>query len=144
MRSLFLCLALVSGLLPGRLAAADEEQKPAAEEAKAAALAWLALVDAGKYADSWKAASSHFKAMVTEQKWTDAMNQVREPLGFVRKREFKSAEFTHVLPRAPKGDYWVILFATNFDGTDAIETVTPMRDKDGMWHVSGYYIKPPS
>lgn len=144
MRSLLLCLALASGLFPGRLAGAGEEQKPSADEAKAATLAWLTLVDDGKYADSWKAASAHFKAMVTEQKWTKAMSQVREPLGSVSKREFKSAEFTHDLPRAPKGDYWVIQFATTFDGTDAIETITPVFDKDGKWHVSGYFIKPAS
>ncbi|MGA9534411.1 MAG: DUF4019 domain-containing protein [Desulfobacterales bacterium] len=25
--------------------------------------------------------------------------------------------------------------------TSAVETITPMLDKDGQWRVSGYYIK---
>lgn len=144
MRSLLICLALAACLIPDRLAGAGEEQKPSPDGAKASTLAWLALVDAGNYADSWKEASSHLKAMVTEQKWTDALNQFREPLGSVTKRELKEAEFTHDVPRAPKGDYWVIKFETEFEGAAAIETITPMLDKDGKWHVSGYSVKPAS
>lgn len=126
------------------LAVAAGEPEPNSEEAKAAALAWLKLIDEEKYADSWKEASSYFKATVTEQKWVKAMNQGRQPLGEVTKRDFKSADFTHELPRAPKGDYWVVQFATDFEGTGTIETVTPMLDKDGKWHVSAYSIKPAS
>jgi hypothetical protein len=123
---------------------AAEEAKPAAEEAKAATLAWLKLVDEGKYADSWKEASLFLKGMVTEQKWADVMNHSREPLGSVTKREFKAADFTHDMPRAPKGDYWVIQFMTEFEGATAIEVATSVLDKDGQWHVSGYSIKPAS
>ena len=135
-------LAFAICLFSGRLAAAAEESIPSPDEAKAAALAWLKLVDDGKYAESWRDASSYFKGMVTEQKWVEALNQVREPVGSVTKRELKAAEFAHELPRAPKGDYWVIQFVTEFEGTTAIETITPMLDKDGKWHVSGYFIKP--
>lgn len=144
MRTLLCYLAVAACLLPGRLAVAADEPKPSPDEAKAAALGWLKLVDEGKYADSWKEASEHFKVMVTEQKWVDTMNQSRQPLGSVQTRALKSAEFVHELPRAPRGDYWVIQFETNFDGTDAIETVIPMLGKDGKWHVSRYSIKPAS
>jgi len=144
MRKLLCYLATASCLLFPRLATAAEEAKPAPEEAKAATLAWLKLVDDGKYADSWKEASGYFQTMVTEEKWTDAMNQSRDPLGSVNKREFKAADFTHDVPRAPKGDYWVIQFVTEFEGATAIEVVTSMLDKDGKWHVSGYSIKPAS
>ena len=142
MRNLVPCLALAACLLLPRLAA--EEAKPAPDDAKAAALAWLKLVDDGKYADSWKEAASFFKGKVTELKWAGALNQSREPLGSVTKRELRTAEFTHEVPRAPPGDYWVIQFATELEGTAAIETVTPMLDPDGKWRVSGYYIKPAS
>ena len=142
MRSFLRYLAIAACLLLPRVTAAAEEAKPSPDEAKSAALAWLKLVDDGKYADSWKEASAHFKGTVTEQRWVEAMNQSREPLGSVTKREFKAAEFAHELPRAPKGDYWVIQFVTEFEGTTAIETITPMLDKDGKWHVSGYFIRP--
>lgn len=46
------------------------------------------------------------------------------------------------LPGAPDGEYVVIEFESSFEHKkSAIETVTPMNDKDGKWRVSGYYIK---
>jgi len=47
------------------------------------------------------------------------------------------------LPNVPKGEYVVIQYKTSFAGTaPMIETITPMLDKDGKWHVSGYFLKP--
>jgi len=38
--------------------------------------------------------------------------------------------------------YVVIEFTASFENKkSAIETVTPMMDKDGKWRVSGYYVK---
>lgn len=142
MRILLRYLAVAGCLFSGRPAVAAEEPKPGSEEAVTAALAWLSLLDDEKYADSWKEAATHFKTMVSEKKWVNAMNQGRQPLGSVTKREFKEASLVHELLRAPKGDYWVIQFATMFEGSEAIETVTPMLDKDGKWHVSAYALKP--
>lgn len=142
MRILLRYLVVAGCLFSSRSAVAAEEPKPDPEEAVTAALAWLRLIDDEKYADSWKEAATHFKAMVSEKKWVNAMTQGRQPLGSVSKREFKEASLVHELPRAPKGDYWVIQFATVFDGAEAIETVTPMFDKDDKWHVSAYTIKP--
>ena len=145
MRYLLRYLAIAACLFFGRLTAvAAEEPTPSAEEAKAAALAWLDLIDEEKYADSWKEGATHFKTMVSEKKWVSAMTQGRQPLGSVSKREFKEANLVHEVPRAPKGDYWVLQFATVFEGSEAIETVTPMLDKDGKWHVAAYSIKPAS
>lgn len=46
------------------------------------------------------------------------------------------------LPGAPDGEYAVIQFETSFaNKKSAIETVTPMKDPDGKWRVSGYFIK---
>ena len=46
------------------------------------------------------------------------------------------------MPGAPDGEYVVIQFETSFENKKhAIETVTPMMDKDGTWRVSGYYIR---
>ena len=64
------------------------------------------------------------------------------PLGKLISRKFKSATYATSLPGAPDGHYVVIQFNTSFENKKSgIETVTPMMDKDGMWRVSGYYIK---
>ncbi len=69
------------------------------------------------------------------------MRGVREPLGKVITRTLKSAEHRTSLPGAPDGDYVVIRFETAFENKQAaIETVTPMLEKDGSWRVAGYYI----
>ncbi len=52
------------------------------------------------------------------------------------------ATFTRTVPGAPDGEYVVIQFDTQFENkAAAVETVTPMREKDGSWRVSGYFIK---
>jgi hypothetical protein len=46
------------------------------------------------------------------------------------------------LPGAPDGEYVVIQFMSSFENKRfAIETVTPMKDKDAKWRVSGYYMR---
>lgn len=111
-------------------------------EAKAAALRWLELADQGNYAASWDQAAGPLRAAVAKPGWEDALKAVRTPLGAVRARTPQSAVFTRSLPGAPDGEYVVIQFVTNFEHKpSAVETVTPMREKDGSWRVSGYYIK---
>lgn len=57
-------------------------------------------------------------------------------------REVASAKFTTTLPGAPDGEYVVIQFSTSFDNKQsATEMVVPMKEPDGTWHVSGYYIR---
>jgi Protein of unknown function (DUF4019) len=48
---------------------------------------------------------------------------------------------TRSLPNAPAGEYVVIQYETQFEHkANAIETVTPLREKNGSWKVSGYFI----
>jgi hypothetical protein len=117
------------------------QQKPE-QLAQQSAESWLALVDAGKYAESWQVASQLFKAAVTLEQWQNALRASRDPFGKVLSRKVKSASYTKTLPGAPDGEYVVIQYESSFEHKQAaVETVTPMMDKDGKWRVSGYYIK---
>lgn len=130
-----LCVALSAGF-----AAAREPEKEKA--AVAAAEKWLALVDAGKYGQSWQEAAGYFRNAITREKWEQSLRAVRRPLGKLVSRKVESRTYTTAVPGAPDGEYVVIRFATSFGNKkSAIETVTPMREKDGSWRVSGYYIK---
>jgi hypothetical protein len=112
------------------------------EAAESAALTWLAALDAGDYPTTWKTASSYFKEHISATNWAAAAASARGSVGALKSRRLTSATLTHMLPGAPDGDYVIILFKTSFEGkADAVETVTPMKDVDGTWHVSGYYIK---
>ena len=120
------------------MAAEPEKEKVAV----AAAEKWVALVDGGKYAESWKEAAAYFKNAVTQEQWEQAVQAVRKPLGKLVSRKVKTSTYKTALPGAPDGEYVVITFETAFENKKtAIETVTPMMDKDGKWRVSGYFIK---
>lgn len=116
--------------------ASDKES--AAEEA---ALAWLTLVDSGRYEASWDAAASLFRQQISRPDWAKAVASARQPFGALKSRELVSATYAESLPGAPDGEYVVLQFSAAYENkSTAVETVTPMWDDDG-WRVSGYYIK---
>jgi len=122
-----------------QFAYADSAKKQGAETA---ALAWLKLVDNSEYAASWDDAAVYFKNAISKKKWEQSLAAVRKPLGATLSRRLKSATYVTSLPGAPDGEYVVIQFNTSFQNKkSAVETITPMMDKDGRWRVSGYYIK---
>ncbi len=103
---------------------------------------WLRTVDSEKYAESWKEAAELFRNAVNQDQWKQSMQAARKPLGKLITRKIKTKIYKTSLPGAPDGEYVVIQFETSFEHKkSAIETVTPMMDKDGKWRVSGYYIK---
>ena len=112
------------------------------EEAVKAATDWLALVDSGNYAESWDTAAAYFKGSITKDQWEETLKGVRPPLGKSQSRKVKSKQYATSLPGAPDGEYVVIQFDTSFENkSTAVETVTPMKDADGKWRVSGYFIR---
>jgi hypothetical protein len=124
---------------PALVVAASEKTE---EVAGQRADAWLALVDQGKYDQSWEEAARLFKGAVTKEKWREAASAVRAPLGKLVSRKLKSRQYTKTLPGVPDGEYVVIQYDSSFENkTEAVETVTPMLDPDGVWRVSGYYIR---
>ncbi len=132
-----LCLFIL--LSVGVVAAGDSDKGKAAV---AAAEEWLTMVDDGKYVQSWKEAAQYFKNAVKQEQWEQSLQAVRNPLGKLISREVKSKTYTTSLPGAPDGEYVVIQFKSSFENKkSAIETVTPMMDKDAKWRVSGYYIR---
>lgn len=110
--------------------------------AQSAAKSWLALTDAAEYSKSWEQAAAFFQSAVPKSNWENVIQSVRSPLGGLKSRTVKSATFTRSLPGAPVGEYVVIQYESQFEHKqNAIETVTPMQEKDGSWKVSGYFIK---
>jgi hypothetical protein len=103
---------------------------------------WLATVDKGKYVDSWQEAAEYFKNAVTKEQWEQSMLSFRKPMGRLVSRKVQSTLYKTSLPGAPDGEYVIITFETAFENkASAVETVTPMLEKDGKWRVSGYFIK---
>jgi hypothetical protein len=135
-----LYLILAGLILSGGTAMARDAGKEAS--AVSAAEKWLATVDAGHYSESWKEAAELFRNAVKPEQWEQSMQTARKPLGKRLSRKVLTKSYEASLPGAPDGEYVVIQFETSFENKiTAIETVTPMMDRDGKWRVSGYYIK---
>ena len=103
---------------------------------------WLKSTDSSNYEISWESASELFKKSITKGNWVKELEGVRTPLGKMKSRKIKTKEYRTSLPGAPDGEYVVIVYNTVFENKDnSYETITPMKDNDGKWRVSGYYIK---
>ena len=132
-------LVLLFNFVTTTARAADQA---AVDEATKAADRWLKLVDAGDYKQSWNTACSLFRNAVTADQWAQQVGSVRKQVGALVSRKLKSAQYATSLPGAPSGKYVVIQYDSVFKNkSDAVETVTPMLDKDGQWRVSGYFIR---
>ena len=106
-----------------------------------AANAWVGLVDAKRWDDSWAAAGTLFKSQMPQPRWASTIAPVREPLGAVSSRALKGVTKSKSLPGAPDGEYEVVQFETNFaNKADATETVVLSHEATG-WKVDGYFIK---
>jgi len=143
----FAMFGLLAFTLSGAAPASDKpapDKAPADKEAAAveASKTWLQLVDQGKYAESWSASAELFRNAVPQNTWVQQLGAARKPLGKVLKRELTSKTFMTSLPGAPDGEYVVIQYATSFENKkSAVETITPMLGKDGVWRVSGYFVR---
>ncbi len=129
------CFTLTMGCA---FAQGSEKESAAIEAAKA----WLALIDEGKYGESWDNAAGYFRNAIPREQWEQSLKAVRKPLGGVLSRKVIYKEYKTSLPGAPNGEYVVIQFESSFKNKkSAVETVTPMLEKDGNWKVAGYYLK---
>ena len=132
-------LVLFSLILVSVAYGSDTIQK---KDALIAAETWLAMLDNGEYAKSWREAAAYFKSEVTEETWVQYMEAIRKPLGKLISRKVMSLTPKTTLPYTPRGNYVVIQFETSFaNGKSGVETVTPQLEKDGNWRVAGYHIK---
>ncbi len=130
--------ALVLCMLGSAVMASKTQEAAALKVAQA----WLAVVDSGKYDESWEGAAGYFKAVLPKTRWRRIMTGGRRPLGRVLSRKLRGKAYATELPGAPDGHYVVIQFTTSFENKrTAIETVTPMLGAQGKWRVAGYFIK---
>jgi hypothetical protein len=120
---------------------AAQPDADAIQKAQQAAQSWLALVDSSQYSATWDEAAAPFKSAISKPDWEVAVRAARAPAGQLENRVLISATYSEHLPGAPAGEYVVIQYKTRFGQASAIETVTPTKDADGIWRVSGYFIK---
>lgn len=118
-----------------------EEQKILADNA-ADALRWLALIDQGRYAESWDAASKTFQLTIKRDEWVKAEEKLRRPLGAVVSRTLLQQLPKQNPKGLPEGYYMVLVYQTDFaNRPKANELVTMALESDGKWRVLTYQAR---
>jgi hypothetical protein len=139
-------VAVLAGLVLGRGLPADAQTQGtvghAVTAAQLAAESWLGLIDRARYGESWDSAAGFFRTAITKPVWEGAVRKARGPFEPLGARKLLGASFQTKLPNAPPGEYVVLQYQTQAGGEKTVvETVTPMKDEDGNWRVSGYFIR---
>ena len=139
-------IAGVAALLPVRAAdpqpAATATDNPAVQTM----LAWLKVIDDGKYTDAWNDGSKMLKGHITAERFAAALTSARTPLGACKSRTLAISQQLDKIPSptggaAIKGTFVIAQFRTTMEKSGSmIETVTFEKESDGVWRAAGYFI----
>ena len=135
-----LCFVLFQGCAIHSVSKAFSEKREREKEARAAALRWLQLVDAGDYAQAYEEEPARLRASNTEAQFVRSMEGRRAPFGRVLSRTFIGAAFTRKLTGSPDGRYESILFRTSFEHKALAAERVILTHESGQWRVVDYRV----
>jgi hypothetical protein len=102
---------------------------------------WLAFGDEGNWESTWDNSSTLFKKNMDKEQWVMKAKAVRDPLGELMDRNLVVVKFKTSRPGLPDGDYVIAHFRTRWEHkAQSVETVSVVKESDGMWRVTGYFI----
>ena len=143
MRSgIFALLCTMSILLAGCAShsASRAEKRANENEARAAALHWLQLLDDGDYDEAFEFEAQDFRMNRTQSQFVRLMQARRAPFGKMIERKFIGAAHVEKFVGAPEGNYESVLFKTNFEHKNpTAERVILIKQPIG-WRVIDYRI----
>ncbi len=118
------------------------EKDPDVALAKKAALAWLALSDAGKFEETWVEAASIFQKKQTKAAWAKGLGGARPTMGKIVTRTYLNHEIRTILPELPPGKYITVRFNSVFEKhKDGAESVTLVKDGTRGFRMMSYFLK---
>jgi len=119
-------------------------QKPNTEKIEQAApiaLAFLQLIDAGQFADSWQSSAGLMQERVKQQEWVEKLTSARNLSGELVARSRKSASYSTEAKDSPEGEYIMLIYTSRFEKAEEVdEYVTVMREGE-TWKVAGYFMQ---
>lgn len=119
----------------------EQELAATMPEAAKAANDYVALLDQGKYADSWSEGARVFQSTISQSEWVTALKLARQPLGRVKSRTLKDQKPAWDPAGLPRGSYMVLEYNTSFEGApNSGELLTLMREPNGKWKVLTYQV----
>lgn len=140
----FTFAAMFAGLLLLPLAGFADNAKVASnatlEASAKASLAWVALLDKGKYAESWEDSATLMKLTVNKDDWIKVLDKSRKPLGNVVSREVIDQRVANDPQGLPKGEYIVMFYKTTFGHKSMAYELVTLLLEDGKWRVLTYHV----
>jgi hypothetical protein len=122
--------------------AAAKRRARAADRAQSTAASWLALIDAGKFGESWDAAAPTLREGITREQWRRRGTRVRSRLDTLKARELMRTQYRDSTRQIPGGQPVVALqYETEYDAQTVLEAVVTTR-REGDWGVVGYRVVP--
>jgi DNA-binding CsgD family transcriptional regulator len=131
--ALFLAASPATVTLSGPEAPAAPATTSEAVGAARAAEMFLAMLDEGRWADSYAATGAQFHALNSLERWSEVSARLRPPLGRVLTRDIVGNEF---VPAPPAGYRLVKFRSTYASGAQQTESLSLVRE-DGAWKVVG-------
>ena len=129
-----LIFALTLIILTSIIANADQRA------AMTAAKAWLSLVDAGEYKQSWLTANKTLKKQSEKEEWANYLKAIRGPLGKVISRKVTRSRTVSQIQGMPDGEYFQVQFEVKFLDKSGMERMTVAKER-GSWKVAGYMLR---
>lgn len=134
-------LIIIFLFLAAPLQADDTVRQSVESQVEHTAQVWLSPIDNQEYERSWLESATLFRSIVPKGDWIKQIRAIRQPLGQLKYRQLMSLTYKNQIPGGPDGQYVVIQYMTEFENkANAVETITPMLDKDNRWRITGYYI----
>src|ERR1700730_8073464 len=116
------------------------EKRAHENAARSAALRWLSLLDTGDYEEAFEWEAQDFRMARTQAQFVRFMQARRAPFGRAAARKFIGAANIHTLVGFPEGNYFSVLFKTQFEKkAETAERVILVEQQIG-WRVLEYRI----
>ena len=119
----------------------DRPDGEKAEQAIVAATDFLQLVDAEKYAESWRGSALLMKEKVTEQEWVEQLTKARDIYGAAVERRQDDISYSTTAKDGPEGEYITIVFDARYQRAEKFSEYVFVMLEDGRWKVAGYFGK---
>lgn len=113
------------------------------EQASAAAVNFLDLLDNGNYEEAWRQSATYMRSDIPLETWLAQLNQVRGQVGSLRERSQSDVNYTkEQIEGIPEGEYISFFYSSRFDNhSTARERVTLYHEAGTSWRVAGYFIE---
>ena len=105
-----------------------------------AAYKWLAVIDEGRYYQSWQYAGELFKSRIEASQWDQVLKGTRSKLGALQNRTLSGYGKRQQFSNLPEGDYLVLKFSSQFE-TAALSEILVLTNERGELRVVAYFIQ---